>query len=314
MLPAQALVALQGNRYADLRIFNAEGQALPMALSYPGARIEPRKVALKSYQILGAPGMFKVTGLSLRVDGGSARVVQVDGDLSDPGAATVVVGALIDARAVTMPVVGLTLDADVPAQRSVEFAVEASSDLKEWQAIGSGVIYRSGDGDPAVGPQTIALDGVDVSRQYLQVTWQTGAGAPAVAVCGATLTLSQSLDHGPRVVARLAANFVDDPHRLRFVLPFASPVVAVQVKPRGTNVVLPVTIGGRADREQPWTEIGTGTVYRIGARANGPFPLSDGPFHEMRIEADARPPGFAAPPDIDLLFEPVQVVVPGSPP
>lgn len=327
LLPAEVLVRLQSPGYADLRLFNGAGQPIPMALAGVAAASAPEEaVALPAYPILGAAGTAGpagLEGLSLRIEERQGqRVVQVDtagtAGAAAPVGAQAVRGALLDARAVTLPVVRMALDADLPAGQPVTFTVQASPDLKTWRPLAETVLYRadaSATGAPAtaagrLGNEQIDLHGADLKNHYLRVTW----GDAAVAVRGATLATTRGAGPRERVSARVAVPPLgSNPRELVLGLPFATPVAALQVTPRGDgNALIPVRVLGRNHREQPWSPLASAVVYKLTtsgqAQRSGPVELGGVSVRELKIEADAKTPGFAAAPEIALQFEPAQLV------
>jgi Protein of unknown function (DUF3999) len=309
-LPAAALVRLQQPDYADVRVFNAQGQALAMALLAPSAApAERRKTDLKPMPVLGAPGSLTVTGGSLQVDpAGRARVVGLSG-APDP-ASTVVLGVLLDVRSVRDAARELVLKVDMPEQQPVTFRLEASADLSQWQAVSEQVVYR-GPGD--LSAVTLAIDRPELVGRYLRVTWQSSTKLLApVRVRGATLTTERSaavqMERAEISGAKLAT-----PHELEFGLAFATPIAALQLAPAGQSTVIPVRILGRADREQPWTLLATGTASRLergGAVETGAaIRLTDQRFRFIRVEADKRTSGFPTPPGIEVQFAPREIAV-----
>ncbi|MDB5966542.1 MAG: hypothetical protein JWQ72_3042 [Polaromonas sp.] len=319
VLPAQALVQLQGAGYSDVRLFNAQGQAVPMALATAAAltQTQRQQVRLPAYPILGAAGMTVggaagMDGMSLRIEERNGRrVVQVHTGTRSPGAgsgaAPTVLGALLDAREVAMPVASLALDVDLPNAQPTTFYVQASKDLKNWRAVGDAVLYRA-EGATDLGASSIDMASADVKDQYLRITWSAAEG---VTLRGATLTTSSS-SRGARVSATLAAPALASPHELGFALPFATPVAALSLQPQGTNVLVPVRVLGRNDRSQPWTLLASSVVYRLSTagkeQLSGPIELPGTAWRELRVEADAKTPGFAVAPAVTLQFEPAQIV------
>lgn len=78
-------------------------------------------------------------------------------------------------------------------------------------------------------------------------------------------------------------------------------------------MLVPVRIFGRNAPDQDWAPLGGGVVRGGGVE---PIRLEGAAFSDYRIEADRRTTGFAMPPRITLLFEPMQLVVlfSGKPP
>ncbi|KQO16879.1 DUF3999 domain-containing protein [Acidovorax sp. Leaf78] len=323
MLPAEVLVRLQSPGYADVRLFNGAGQPVPMALAGVAAASAPEEsVVLPAYPILGGPGtpgQAGLEGLSLRIEEQQGRrVVQIDtAGTAAPGGAQSVRGALLDARSIPLPVARMALDADLPAGQPVTFTVQASRDLKNWRPLAETVLYRADAAgttpSPAapgrLGSEHIDLQRADLQDHYLRVTW----GDAAVTFRGATLVTSRGAGPRERVSASMAVPPLgNNPRELVFALPFATPVAALKITPQGNNVLLPVRVLGRNDREQPWSHLASATVYRMSTggkeQTNAPVELGGASVREVKIEADARSAGFAAAPDIALQFEPAQLV------
>ncbi|CAN7442760.1 DUF3999 domain-containing protein [Polaromonas sp. LjRoot131] len=317
LLPAEALVRLQSPAYADLRIFNAAGQPVPMALaSVPTpTSTQEHSVKLPAYPILGTEGAAAagLEGLSLRIEERQGkRVVQLNtgGTTTGTAAPQKVLGALLDARKLKEPVAGMTLDADLPVGQPVTFNVQASKDLKSWRPLADTVLYRADASASAasLGDTRLDLSMADLKDHYLRISW----GSAAVTVRGATLLTSQSTAVRQRVSATMATPALTNAHELVFALPFATPVAALRITPQGSNVLVPIRVLGRKHREQPWALLASSVVYRLGAagkeQSSGPVDLQGASVREVKIEADAKTPGFAAAPEITLQFEPAQLV------
>ncbi|MEO7885927.1 MAG: DUF3999 family protein, partial [Polaromonas sp.] len=314
VLPAEALVRLQNAGYADLRLFNAAGQPMPMALANVAAETatQEQQVKLAAYPIVGAASAAGLEGLSLRIEERQGRrVVQLNtGGGATPASAQKVLGALLDARAITAPAARLTLDADLPVGQPVSFNVQASRDLKNWRPLADTVLYRADASAPvaSLGNNSLELAMVELKDHYLRITW----GDATVALRGATLVTSRSTATRQRVSATMAAPALTHPHELTFALPFATPVAALKITPQGSNVLVPIRVLGRNDRNQPWALLASAVVYRMTAagkeQASGPVELQGASVREIKIEADLKTPGFAAAPEIVLQFEPAQLV------
>ncbi len=327
VLPAQALVRLQTTGYNDVRIFNAQGQPVPMALATVAAQIQTQnqQVNLPAYPIFGGSGSLGMEGLQLRIEEQQGkRVVQIDTagtTTAKAGAVKNIVGVLLDARTVTAPVVAMVLDADLPVGQPITFEVQASKDLKNWRSLADTVLYRTADAADAntnasaskLGTQRMQLASSDLKDHYLRITWQGSTDASAsVAVRGATLTTSQSSSSNPRVSAAIALPALSQAHELSFALPFSTPLAALKIKAQGNNVLIPVRVLGRNDRSQPWASIGSTVLFNLTQngkeQSNGAVELGSVAYREIKIEADKKTTGFAAAPEVSALFEPTQVV------
>ena len=80
----------------------------------------------------------------------------------------------------------------------------------------------------------------------------------------------------------------------------------------GSNTLVPVRVLGRNDRSQPWTTLADTVVYKLTTggktQSSGPVELLRVVTREIKIEADKKTPGFAAAPEVAVLFDPVQLV------
>ena len=323
ILPAQALVSLQTSNYSDLRIFNAQGQSLPMALTTGAAQVQTaaRQVTLVAYPIVGSADSAGLDGLSLRIEEQQGkRVVQINAgnNTSTRSAAEPqkVLGILLDARTLDMPVASITLDVDFPVNQPLNFMVYSSKDLKNWALLTETVLYRgesaNGLAKQQLGDSKLALPTVDLAGNYLRVTWANPAGQMgAVNLRGATLTAPQSLQR-QRVDASMASPVLSNPHSLSFTLPFATPLAALKIIPKGENVLIPVRVLGRDLPSQPWSLLTASVIYKLASagkvQVSGPLELPKNSYREIQIEADKTSPGFAAAPEVTLQFEPAQIV------
>lgn len=324
-LPADALLRLQTSGYSDVRVFDAKGKSVPLALALAETKIQTQgqQVTLPAYPILGTAGTLSNEGVSLRIEEQQGkRVVHIDtGGTKTAADGKSLVGVLLDARAVTDPVVAIELDVDLPMAQPISFDVQASKDLRNWRTVADTVLYRPADGTAATssnafGKQRMPLALNDIKDHYLRITWQgsTGQTTP-VTVRSAMLTISKSSIQ-PRISAVITTPALTNPHELSFSLPFATPLGALKIKPQGTNVLVPVRVWGRNDRSQPWIALANTVLYNLvingKEQTNSAVELrGEGQYvsyREIKIEADKKTAGFATAPEVSALFEPIQIV------
>ena len=108
-----------------------------------------------------------------------------------------------------------------------------------------------------------------------------------------------------------------DARAIEFALPFAVAASAIRIVPTGGDVIVPVRILGRDDREQPWTLLGEGTAARPGTNAAAAgIALGRQAYRTLRIEADPRSAGFTASPALTFDFARREIVflATGKPP
>lgn len=348
-LPASALVSLQNSAQQDVRIFNAQGQAVPLARLPLLAQtpLAPAALAtLVAYPIWGTETAAVPGEMSLRLsEKDGQRVFEMrtgmpsaaaDSPPTSPASAPVVLGAILDARAVTGKIDLLRLDVDLPPGQPIRFDVQVSADLSNWQPLAHTVLYQppaapaGAASTPALatlGHQQLALRAASLQGQYLRITWQGAqAQASGVALRGATLFSTPSASGPQRLpvaLAGLTLNPAPQQPALAFGLPFATALAAISITPAGDNALVAVRILGRESAVQVWTPLAQTVVYRLaGADAagsgqtSGPIELPRGPWREIAIETEAQGPRLASPPAITVWLEPVQLafVASGSAP
>ena len=297
-LPPSVLVALQTRDGHDVRVFDARGRAMPIARG--SASVAVRRTTLVPMPILGAPDALKISGVSLRMDGrGAAQVAEVRGEPVAGGGAAVLLGVLLDARALSGRAARVLVDADLPAGQPVTLVVEASDNLRDWRPLGEATVYRGTNNRAS--PSVVALDGAAVARDYLRITWKTGSRpiAPVVIDQAVLETRPGGAPAGITIAAQAPAATASNARTIDFTVPFAIPIAGLSVIVASDEGVIPVRILGRDDREQPWAVLGAGlaTSDTRGITLNGNTP------RVMRIEADARSPGFAKAPRLRFGFD-----------
>jgi hypothetical protein len=323
MLPAQALVAAQNSSYHDVRVINGQSQAVPIALgTVQQSRTEQSSIELAALPIRGVQPAHALDSdaWSLRVESGSggARVIQLDKS-GKPGQEQKIIGMLFDARLVKAPVVAIEPALELPPEQPVRVELQISRDLKAWRALADAVFYRAAV-ETASTPMRIELPSAELKDHYIRLTWSDALGGDLqLPVKSAKLITQTRTQASSRVKAALAASLLN-PHDMVFGLPFATPVAAIRLQAVGNNVLLPVRISGRNDRNQPWAPVGSTVVYNLISagkkQSNGALDLGGSTWREYRIEADKKTAGFGTAPSIELEFEPVQIVfvASGSPP
>lgn len=330
-LPAGVLTQAQTADLRDLRVFNAAGQPVPLALdrSSPETRVPaPAAVELPALPILADPQAAAAGGLSLRIEESQgARVVRLDAPPvgaapdSPPPAPAALQGVLIDAREQKAALQAIELDADWPAARPFTFRLHASDDLRQWQPLGEVTAYRGADG-AALAPAQLALGGAALPARYLRVTWDAAAAPDAVRVRGARLVPQPQQAAPERVAVPLALpeGAARDPRVIEWRLPFATPVAALDIRVAGPAALVPVRVLARQQREQPWTLLGRHVVFSLTqdgqTRRSPALELGQAAWREWRVEADAASPGFTEPPQVTAWLAPAQLVfvASGSPP
>ncbi|MCL2524258.1 MAG: DUF3999 domain-containing protein [Betaproteobacteria bacterium] len=325
-LPAEVLTRVQTADLRDLRVFNAAGQPVPLALdrSSPDTRAPaPAAIELPALPIMAAGQTVSAVsaGLSLRIEEGpQGRVVRLDDPSAAASAPPALVGALIDAREQKIALQGIELDVDWPAARPFTFRLHVGSDLRQWQPLGEVTAYRGADG-VLTAPPHVALHSVTLQGRYLRLTWDA-VPDDTVQLRGVRLLPEPPQAAPARVAAPLALpeGAARDARVLEWRLPFATPLAALDIRAAGPAALVPVRVLARQQREQPWTPLARHVVFSLtqdGQMRHSPaLELGQAAWREWRVVADDSSPGFTEPPQVTAWFEPAQLVfvVSGPPP
>jgi hypothetical protein len=333
-LPAGALTEAQTSDLRDLRIFNANGQPVPLALdraSPETTAFAPDPITLPALPIK-MPLAAAAGDFSLHIsDGPNGRVVDVASKGAGGAAGKAgLFGFLVDTREQKTPLQAIELDANWPEDRPFTFRLSTSSDLRRWQRLGEITVYRGRDG-VLTGPPRLALDRFNLQSRYLRIDWggeeESGIApsAPdavqlAVRLAAVRLipALPQALPARLAVPLTLAAEASRDPRILEWRLPFATPVAALDIRLDGPAALIPVRLLARQQREQPWTPLARLVLFNLTrdgqSQHNPPLELGHAAWREWRIEAEPSSPGFTSPPQITVLLAPAQLVFVASGP
>ena len=103
-------------------------------------------------------------------------------------------------------------------------------------------------------------------------------------------------------------------HKLLFDLPAMARLGAIRLTDSASDGVIPAKLFGRKLADDPWTFL-SATTLRPGGGATFQD-LSGPPMTSYQIVADSRTVGFSAPPTLELLFNPIDLLVAlsGTPP
>lgn len=308
ILPAQALIALQRADLGDVRIFDGRGKPLALAQDGPGtANGEPPHVISRAaIPVMGSAAPDGAEGMSITVDNAQIGhvVMRGGGGRPEPGEQQIV-AALLDTRTIAEPASALTLDADLPMQQPVSVTLEQSADLSNWQPLAEKVLFRAGPDNALLGSMRFTLGGADLRQSYLRLRWDPRAG---VTIRGASITTTPNAPL-PRTSVPSSGLELEDAHRARFSVSFATPVAALRLTETSPDGVVPVRVYGRDRPDQQWSLLAAGIVRQTSPdRPGNLIDLGGAAMRNYRIEADPRSAGFSAPPKLELLFEPVELV------
>lgn len=300
VLPAAALAEVKRADLGDVRVFDAKGRTLSLALGYDrsGESSLLKASDLPAIPIAATPNGAAVP-IAVNVTAGDATVAVTATDAAD--ATDQRVSILIDTRALALPVTGIELKAALPKQVPVTFLLEQGADLKTWQPLAEKVLLRPGNDPEVLGQARIALPGVTLRDRYVRVSWDAG---PDIAVSGAKVF--EAVERAPaRVDLETSGAALAGPHELRFAPQLAVPIAAVKLEMTGQDGIVPLELFGRNDRSEPWGLLARGTLKQ----GDGPLSLelSGSTTREYRLVADQRSSGFSKVPKISLTVDPITI-------
>lgn len=294
-VPAAALVAIKRQDMGDLRILDGRGKPLSIARFEDFAASAHQAHDVSVYPIAGNDTASGGPAVSIAIaQPGQTISVETNGDSVTGGTSAI----LLDTRALEEPAVHLLLDADLPPQMPVDFAVDASSDLKTWETLAEAVLFSPNAGRPPLGGARFAMPSVNLKQRYLRLSWKA---APGIVVRGASVVSSRT-SPPRRIAIPTKGGKLSNSHNISFKSPSATPLAAIEVVGSSGDGLIPMVLYGRQSKEHPWTKISAATI-RTGEKP-AVFELGNVSFGQYRIEADARSAGFARAPAIMLQLEP----------
>jgi hypothetical protein len=277
-VPGATYLGASRRDLGDLRVFNAAGEPVPHAfVPREAQKAEPPVVPVRLFPLYGDPAKSLDT-TSVRVErNAQGTVVNVTVQNGAPPRRRALVGYLLDASELKQPLDALLLDWDATDPFTGWTRVEASDDLRSWNAVvsGSPILYLEHDG-ARLERRRVELGGA--RAHYLRVSF---IGVPsAFRLRQARLELHPEKPEVEREWRSLAGvegkthgewSFDSAGHfpadRVRLHLPQPNTVVQVQVLTRE-----------RAD--DPWRMAGAAVAYRL-SRPNGEITSSDIPVRSV---------------------------------
>lgn len=322
-LPAEAMRQLRSATAQDIRIFNADGEAMAMARIAPATR---SAAAERTQPFIALPLMVSTSpqqpaGNAVRVQmettasqgnvwvqmGGASQASTTDKS-TDPMRQLPAV--LLDTRSEKRSIAALQVNLTLPANSLVNMALSRSADLLHWTAVPvEGPLFRF-DGAGAPENRTLALrQPLALQDQYLRLQWDDTAGVRVQDAVGLVQTAQQP---ALPVDAALSDAVAEGSQHLTWPIDFVVPMAGLQLRTSRTQTLVPVRILGRRDASQAWLPLAQGVVYRMGAngqeKTNAAISFDSTGMRWLRVEATH---GMALPlPELSATaqFTPVQLV------
>jgi Protein of unknown function (DUF3999) len=325
-LPEPVYRAAQTHDLSDLRIFNAQDQALPIAFVPAPAPVEPTPAAV-DLRLARLPAESEareslLRSFALRIERDRERAVVEIGSLSPAANASTeppaIGGYLIDARPLKDLKGRLMLTfSSSAADYAGRVNILGSDDLVFWRPLASGALARSHSLGDVIERSRFELDRPPA---FLRVAWTSKDapdidGAHFIERVAASVTL-------PRAV--LAATLSDDRRHLYVDVPEALPITRLFMRVPELNRIVRAqvyrhdgapssrarrhSLGPRRAQEQ-WQPIGAVEAFRVlreGVEIEGAA-LSF-PVRTDRLRFDFPVPLDGAPPTIEAEWRPVRAV------
>ena len=300
VLPAAAVAEIVRRDLGDVRIYDARGRTLSLALAYDrsGDSSLLRSHDLPAISLVQRPDG---TAVPITVQPQAAEPT-AEPTASDAAVATEKAAAvLIDTRKLSLPVVGIELAAELQQEVPVIFTLESAADLKTWEPLASKVLLRPGNDPEVLGQPRIALPAINLKDRYVRISWETG---PDVAVTGAKVL--EAVERQPaRADLETSGAMLSNPHELRFAPQISVPIAAVKLELTGSDGIVPVQLFGRNAPSEPWGLLANATLKQGEGAVS--LELSGASLREYRIAADPRSAGFSQVPLVSLAVDPITI-------
>jgi hypothetical protein len=292
-LPLALQLNARQSNLNDVRVFNADGQAQPYALTFsqPPREEDQTTVAVKWFALYNSDDA-KDAEPKIRVERtttGTLVEVQPQGEIE--AGEEILRGWLLDTSAINAPLDRLVLDWSTEREGFQRFSIEASDDLQHWKRWGEGQVARLSFADELVEQRVVTLPGRNA--RYLRLLWTTPQTAP-------TLTSAQLISTRPGVMplswSPSINGSVEKPGVYVWQLPVALPLERMKVAIAQPNSLAPATLYGRRDNTAPWQLIDSGLLYRL--TQNGQDVVQDemelpgNVVQQLKLEVDDRGGGL----------------------
>lgn len=296
-VPKEVYLHARSASLADVRLFDRDGQRLSFAISSPPAQSSTRRSSI-------AARIFPVKGS--RASGGLQSVevrTSPDGRLLSVNASSTAADSASSLQALILDLGQPAGDQRIAALRftppagagdySAQVLLEASDDLKHWDAIGTTTLNWLRNSDT----QTLANDSIGFAPRafrYARLSWQDGE--PVVFAAIAAQAVSQAEAALPRSNIALQAAPGKVAGEWVYPTPLAIPADSIALQLPQTNTVLPVTLG--VYHQSSYVPPRRLTLHRQTRPAQGPYfePLLSTSFYRISDGGKERVSGDLAMP------------------
>ncbi len=318
-LPMAVYFAAKYADLRDLRVFNADGEALPYSLTEgSGHDAQVRREAVLHLFPLRGPADAASEPV-LRVQRGANGTIVELRDVAPTVDGEVLRGWLLDASATDFSLDQLELEWSGGPEGFHHFELSASDDLVRWRPWGAGQIARLVFRGQQIDQHTVALPGQ--YAHYLRLLWRAPGSAPELATARvhgtrrttgpAPLVWSDPLVGGP-LAARELTSRPSGPE-FTWTLPLALPLERARITLLEPDTLAPVVLLGRADPSRPWTTLARDVLHRVSVggeqKLQEELALPSTPVRELKLQVDPRGVGLGGePPPLSVAVRAGRVV------
>ena len=292
-MPLALQLSARQSNLNDVRVFNADGQAQPYAITLgePQRAEDQTPVAVKWFPLYNSDDARDAEP-KIRVErstNGTLVEVLPQGEIE--AGEEILRGWLLDTSAINAPLDQLILDWSTEREGFQRFSIEASDDLQHWKRWGEGQVARLSFADELVEQRVVTLPGR--SARYLRLLWTTPQTAPTLASAQVVNTRPGAL---PLSWSPTINGSVEKPGVYVWQLPVALPLERMKVAITQPNSLAPATLYGRRDSNAPWQLIDSGLLYRL--TQNGQDVVQDemelpgNVVQQLKLEVDDRGGGL----------------------
>lgn len=293
-LPIEVLFAARHGDLRDLRIFNAEGEALPYSLRTSAASEKQvrSEVQARIFPLRGATGSAAGDNLKI-VRSTTGTILEITPNAPAQDKTQVLRGWLLETGSGDLPLDRLQLDWTAEGDGFQRLRIEASDDLEHWRSLGEGQLARLDFNGQRIEQNDIPLPGQ--TARYLRLWWESPE--QAAQLVGATLSGSRSSTGPvPMLWSEPLAAKADSKGEFSWSLPLALPVERVRIPLQQDNTLAPVVISGRHDGNVQWTPLARGVLYRLpgqgGEITQEELELPGISLGQLRLQVDSRGGGL----------------------
>jgi hypothetical protein len=292
---------------ADIRVFNARGEAVPVAWAPPAspAREPVRALELPRFPVT-TPAAAETGGDQVRIQTRDGTLIELRGARRARTLQSQPVAVLLDGTAMKEPVATLIFDwHSQPGTQVVQVRAESSDDLRTWQPVASGPLVKIAHGSRILEQPRLQFS--PRTAKYWRITWD----AREFVIDRVRAEPPPRSMPVPRQVQRIAAKAMPKEGEHEYDLGAALPVEALRLALSDPNSVVAATFLARNDPNASWVPVGQAGFYRLSREAGELVaPALEMPPYRARHWLVRLAPGSstAAPPQLEAQWRPAELV------